>query len=634
MAVTVKENMEIVPCSSSDNEPCFDFDCKKYKLQTTDVEHPKLGNDDDVAVDMCVKPASLCAYCDKNDPVVAYCDTCASSLCTFCYDCHIRQNQYKSHNVTNFENVVTSMAEQEIMECPKNGEMPSNIECVQIQEPSHLITWELNKMEKGLSKIHNEIEEAGKILAIQTEKESSKLDQFYTELMHDVQLRKEQNLKQLHDKALELENISLAQLKEVESVQSQLECLKRCLNKPDTAQVVKELLEKYEVIVAQPVLTSSLQFVSPDVQTLPLGEVVCTNSETNNVQEGDDAVFHECNPQPPKSRICARPRSNSVFKLPTIKVMLKRNNSDSSIKRLKRMTANNSKDGPLYHINHIKFPKRIKTNGGTMGRMFGVGFSKTGTWAAADYNNHCVHVCNANNELVKLFGNKGQGNGQFEHPVGVTFDNKNCLYVSEYGNHRVQKFDANFEYVLQFGDEGSCDGQLNHPMGIAAYKDKVYVADSANSRIAVFYTNGKFCCNIIGGCLRDPYDLAINKTSGQLLVTDSASCVRIFTLDGTYINRFSSFGADQGQLNHPLSLAVDSRGFIFVADTYNHRICIFNYAGTFIRSFGSCGNNEEQFNRPQGVAFSPNGNLYISDYGNQRVMIFPTKFKLGQKHHY
>ena len=88
------------------------------------------------------------------------------------------------------------------------------------------------------------------------------------------------------------------------------------------------------------------------------------------------------------------------------------------------------------------------------------------------------------------------------------FDSKDCLYVSEYGNHRVQKFDANFEYILQFGDEGDDDGQLNYPMGIAAYKDKMYAADSANSHIAVFYTNGKFCCNTIDGCLRDPYDVA------------------------------------------------------------------------------------------------------------------------------
>ena len=62
--------------------------------------------------------------------------------------------------------------------------------------------------------------------------------------------------------------------------------------------------------------------------------------------------------------------------------------------------------------------------------------------------------------------------------------------------------------------------------------------------IAVFYTNGKFCCNIVGGDLHNPFDVVINEANDQLLVTDVASCVCIFTLDGTYINRFSSLGAD------------------------------------------------------------------------------------------
>ena len=88
----------------------------------------------------------------------------------------------------------------------------------------------------------------------------------------------------------------------------------------------------------------------------------------------------------------------------------------------------------------------------------------------------------------------------------------------------MQKFDANFEFMLQFGEEGEDDGQLIHPMGIAVYKHKVYVADNANSRIAVFYTDGRFCCNIVGGCLHGPYDVAINSKSHRLLVTDSACC--------------------------------------------------------------------------------------------------------------
>ena len=102
--------------------------------------------------------------------------------------------------------------------------------------------------------------------------------------MHNAQQRREENLKQLHDKALELQNISLAQLKDIESVQNQLECLKRCLNKSDTTQVLKELSEKFEAIVAQPIMTPVLQFLLPDIQILHLGEVVCTSSEGNDIQ--------------------------------------------------------------------------------------------------------------------------------------------------------------------------------------------------------------------------------------------------------------------------------------------------------------------------------------------------------------
>ena len=99
---------------------------------SSDHEHPEYRNDDnndgedndddgddggggDDAekswVDTNTKPAPSCAYCDKDDPVVSFCDTCTSSLCMFCYDCHTRQKQYKSHNVANFDNATATKSE-------------------------------------------------------------------------------------------------------------------------------------------------------------------------------------------------------------------------------------------------------------------------------------------------------------------------------------------------------------------------------------------------------------------------------------------------------------------------------------------------------------------------------------------
>ena len=368
--------------------------------------------------------------------------------------------------------------------------------------------------------------------------------------------------------------------------------------------IEKSLVETYEKSASS----------SAHTHILSLEESVGTSSD---VQE-DSNNMNTGNPIPQDHNQLVVPKSDRLLSCISHKFrrIVKRNKSDKSVKTSK----SNSKE----------CPSMIKTiqSDNEKGCMYGIGFSKNGILAVTDHSNHRVHVYNAIDVLTKVFGSKGKGNHHFDHPVGVAFDNKNCLYVSDYGNHRVHKFDANFELVLHFGNEGGGDGQLNHPMGIAAYKDKVYVADSANSRIAMFYTNGNFCRCIIGGCLRDPQDVAIGEAIGQMFVVDySTCCVHIFALDEayTYIRKFSSLGIGKDRLNHPRSLAVDSNGFIFVADTYSHRICIFSNAGRFVRSFGSCGNNEEQFDCPKGIAFSPNGNLYVSDYENKRVMIFSTQ---------
>ena len=639
--MATKEDMEIVACSSLD--ACHDLDLKKC-IQV-DTEHTQYKNDDDTKRFSASSSAQQvkCSDCDKNDPVVAYCHTCNSSLCSFCYNCHIRQRKSKSHEVVNFEQRATEFT------CTgKSDKVSSRIYAgyVQMKEASQSTALEINEMEKQLSKIHDGLNQIIKTLAVQATKANDKIEQLYTEQIHNLKQQKEQKTKELHNKALELENINLAKLKDVESIQNQLEGFRKSINNtspPNFAQVTTELAqlsEQYESILAQPALPATLEFRTSDIQVFSLGEVIFTinaassgvKQDTNCQEDTDNAndeIFVHNQVIQGRNDGLARPRSNSAFKLSTMKIKLKRNKSDTHIKRpSKRYT----KDTLTRQIKCIRWPNRIKTNGGKMGRMCGIGFRKDAIWAAADYSNHCIHVCDANNELLKIFGSKGKGANQFNHPTGIAFDKEGCLYVSEYGNHRVQKFNANFEYMLQFGEEGEDDGQLTHPMGIAVYKHKVYVADNANSRVAVFNTDGEFCSNIVTGCLRDPYDVAIDKKCHRLLVTDSACCIRIYSLEGEYINRFSGFEPNRSLLNHPASLAIDSNGFVFIADTYNHRICIFNNIGMFVCSFGSCGNNEGQFNRPQGIAFSPNGTLFVSDHINQRIMLFPTKFKARLKY--
>ncbi len=67
------------------------------------------------------------------------------------------------------------------------------------------------------------------------------------------------------------------------------------------------------------------------------------------------------------------------------------------------------------------------------------------------------------------FGSAGNGNGQFNAPVGIAFDSSGNIYVTDVSNNRVQKFTANGVYVSQFGSAGSGNGQFNAPFGIAIH---------------------------------------------------------------------------------------------------------------------------------------------------------------------
>ena len=377
--------------------------------------------------------------------------------------------------------------------------------------------------------------------------------------------------------------INSSKPKNVELAQMPLESFKSIFNSVNTSSISPNFVQ----------VTTELTQPNENYENIPNPGSNTTKQNTNS-QEGTGADHAN-----DKNNSLARPQSNKLLKW----------NKRSYRKRY------------INQIKSIRWPSKIKTNGGKMGRMSGIGYRMDGIWAAADCSNNTIHVCGANNELIMIFGCKGKAINQFNCPFGVTFDDAGCLYVSEYGNHRVQKFDPNFEYMLHFGEEGENDGQLIHPMGIVAYKNKVYVADSANSRVAVFSTDGTFYCNIVGGCLHNPCDVTISNKSHRLFITDSCS-IHVYSLEGEncYISSFTDFGPGRSHLTG-LALASNDH-FIFVANGVKHQICVLNKSGKYVYSFGN-NKGHVRFNRPQGVAFSSNGKtLLVSDHGNQRIMLF------------
>jgi len=94
--------------------------------------------------------------------------------------------------------------------------------------------------------------------------------------------------------------------------------------------------------------------------------------------------------------------------------------------------------------------------------------------------------------LLRTFGSRGQGPGQFLMPNAIAADAEGNLYVSDQLNFRFQKLDRNGKSLLSVGGAGDNYGQFARPRGIAVGPDGViFVVESVYNVVQMFNEEGK-----------------------------------------------------------------------------------------------------------------------------------------------
>jgi len=112
-------------------------------------------------------------------------------------------------------------------------------------------------------------------------------------------------------------------------------------------------------------------------------------------------------------------------------------------------------------------------------------------------------------------------------------------------------------------------------------------------------------------------------SSGYVYVGDRWNHrIQKFTSNGTFEHKWGSEGSGDGQLSSPVGVAVDGAGYVYVADQQNHRIQKFTSYGTFVTKWGSHGSGDGQLSSPVGVAVDSSGYVYVADSNNHRVQKF------------
>jgi DNA-binding beta-propeller fold protein YncE len=201
-----------------------------------------------------------------------------------------------------------------------------------------------------------------------------------------------------------------------------------------------------------------------------------------------------------------------------------------------------------------------------------------------DTHYHRVLVYNARGEVLRQWGSRGTGPGQFIYPTDIAFDSKGNIFVSEYGdNDRIQVFDPFGKYLYEFGRFGNADGEFSRPQSMVIDGDLVYVTDSCNHRIAVFKTDGTFVRNMgkVGsnlGEFRFPYGLDIDRT-GRLIVCEFGNN-RVQLIDketGAGLRSWGMAGRAPGELAYPWGVAVDKNDRIVAVDAGNNRLQVFEF---------------------------------------------------------
>jgi ABC-type Fe3+ transport system permease subunit/DNA-binding beta-propeller fold protein YncE len=227
---------------------------------------------------------------------------------------------------------------------------------------------------------------------------------------------------------------------------------------------------------------------------------------------------------------------------------------------------------------------------------------------------------------VQIIGTRGTGAGQFNKPRSVALDRNDNLYVVDMTG-RVQKFSPDGQYVLSWQMPQTEKGK---PKGMVRDSDgNIIVVEPHYSRVTHFDSNGKLVAqwgengtNV--GQLVFPRSVAVN-SRGEIYLSEYGMAERInrFSKMGRrFLGMFGVPGTGPGELNRAEGLGVGPDDSVYVADSCNHRVQIFSPEGKFIAEFGKAGSGPGEMSYPYDVRVDPAGNRFVCEFGNSRVQVF------------
>jgi uncharacterized protein (TIGR03437 family) len=284
---------------------------------------------------------------------------------------------------------------------------------------------------------------------------------------------------------------------------------------------------------------------------------------------------------------------------------------------------------------------------------FKVAIDSKGNLFIADYYTYIVREVTAGtintiagNTNPGFAGDDGPGfQAQISFVHGLAADTKGNLFIADTSNARVRVVNLSTGNIFTFAGNGtsgySGDGakavnaSLNSPAGVVADSaGNVYIADYGNSTVRKVDTSGNITTVAGTGtwgysgdggpankaALAHPVALAVDP-AGNIYIADPGNLnIRRITADGNIHTIASNLDAE--------SIAVDAAGSIYYPNYLNSTVqkilsngTQFTIAGNGTVGFSGDGGaaTAAQLNQPYGVAVDSSGNVYVADFANMAI---------------
>lgn len=236
----------------------------------------------------------------------------------------------------------------------------------------------------------------------------------------------------------------------------------------------------------------------------------------------------------------------------------------------------------------------------------------------AESGAHRISVFDGQGQRLMQFGEYGRENGQFARPSDVAIGPNGTIHVVDTDNHRIQIFNRDGSFRHGWGLRGPAPRQFCFPQGVAVTAEFIYVVDTGNCRVQAFDHHGEVQRIYVSGLHHDdeffrPIGIGVDD-AGRMYVADAGrDFIKLFNPNGQGLH-WGEWGSFPGLLAAPVGVAYH-HGFVYVADTRNHRIQVFDRHGIAAHQWGdraaTIDDGQGQLHYPTEIAIAPDGSFAV-----------------------